>query len=87
MVISRDFGAKEGARVRNSGFRPAGSAGRIPPSMFETPSRLYRETSSFGLQLAGFTLRISHEYSCARISEFVQFNKQNDYIIEDLQGN
>ena len=86
-IISKNFDVKKKTRVRNSKFKFANSANRISSSMFETSSRLHRETSSFDLQLAEFTLRISHEYSCAKINELVQFNKQNDYIIENLQDN
>ena len=39
----------------------------------------------FDLQLAKFTLRISHEYSCVEICEFVQLNKLIDYITKSLQ--
>ena len=84
-IISKNFDVKKRTRVRNSKFKSANNANRISSSKFETSNRLHRETSNFDLQLAKLTFRISHEYSCAKICEFVQFNKLIVYIYENLQ--
>ena len=53
-------------------------------SKFETS---IHETINFIILIIRHSYRISIKYSCAKIQKFVSLNKQNEYILRNLQSN